>query len=255
MVVQAEVGFVEQVQVVGLDRLVLRRCRHRILGGQLGLRREGVAEIHVYVGHRGVEIGIGGGHRLDRRCRLRGFDIERADIVVRQAEIEIPVVGLEGFGGSGLRRFGIQRLDIVIGETEIEFRVVFSSAALLTGGGQSGLEIGREVEIYLGDIRANIAGLGRGFQGGRLDGEIGGFHREIMRGLLIVEREFAKQFLFQIQTEIVFLDGLFDRSSLLSGRFLRLRRGPRRLARVETHDSGQFRKGIVVRQVDMIGDF
>ena len=87
------------------------------------------------------------------------------------------------------------------------------------------------------------------------DGEIGGFHREIMRRLLVVEREFAKQFLFQIQTEIVFLDGLFDRSSLLSGRFLRLRRGPCRLARVETHDTGQLRKGIVVRQVDMIGDF
>ena len=58
--------------------------------------------------------------------------------------------------------------------------------------------------------------------------------------------EFAHQLLFEVNVEIAFVRKLIGRRGLLGG-------GLYRLARVETHDPGQFRERIIVGDVVVIG--
>ena len=126
-------------------------------------------------------------------------------------------------------------------------------SVVMAGSGHRCIEIGGEVEIDLGNRGpGNLVGLGVGRRG------LGGnrsFCHEVGSRRLVLKREFAEQLLFEVEAEIVFLGGLLDGSRLRRGRLILLRRCLGRLARVETHDPGQFRKRIVVRKVDLIGDF
>ena len=201
------------------------RSRRRIgLVARIGFVAEGAK---VVFGQVEVEIRLG----FDRRGLYR-LRVKCADIVFSQVEIEIRL----GFGRRGLYRLRVKCANVIFGQAEID--ILLGRGFGPDGLSQGRVEIGGKVEIDLCHFSVQRFGLDSRRSG--LDG-----HAVLIRHL-VFKRITAQKLFFEIKTEIVF--GLF-----------RLGRGrgrlPSGLARVETHNPRQFRKGIVVGKVYLVGDF
>ncbi|MGN6303833.1 MAG: hypothetical protein ACTHNH_03385, partial [Mesorhizobium sp.] len=236
-------------RVIQLDNVVVDRLRDRF-----GFNRTG-GEIHVHVGHGAIEIGgeivVGRALPCDRRS-FGGDGIVTASgrfgVLRRDAEVFCRHVVECAFVRHRLLVSGVFgfRLDIslVLGDL---LDLVLDAEIFVQRGGDVLVHGGIEIETIAGGSfdRCGRGGIPLHLRRLRLYLRLDGRRRS--DGFVIEPGKLAHQFLFE-----VYAKGVIHR---LGGNGLDRRLRANRLARIETHDTGQFRKGIVIGYAMMIGDF
>ncbi|WP_352126995.1 hypothetical protein [Mesorhizobium sp. dw_380] len=217
-------------RIVVKHQLVFERKRDRIVEFMIG----GWLDSHRFFGNgvlgpgdlvRGLVLDVK--IPIERRGKLvvhRQIVFEGRNIFERTGDgiVEIGVEGRfdgwRGFGSTGIRRTGDGRMVIVTREIHME------------------IVVERKGKIVV-----------RGMSGSRFECRL--MNLDNGSGDTVAGVELAHQLLFEVDVEIGLLHGLTGSRGLGLARRLLLDR----LARVKSHDPGQFREGIIVSDVVVVG--